>query len=108
MNKRDIIARAFLGTAIALAQSASMAQTWTALEPLPAPVRDGAICFAIDDKVYLGGGVGRKDFFQYDPVTLAWTAKPDIPGVASERAFAACFAVNGKGYVCLGSDGSTL
>lgn len=108
MNKRDHFTRTFLGTAVALAQCAAIAQTWTALDPLPAPARDAAICFAIDDQVYLGGGFGRKDFFQYDPGTQHWTAKPGIPGVSTERAFATGFAVNGKGYVCLGSDGTTF
>ena len=93
--------------ALAMSGATTRAQTWSPLQPLPSGSRDGSICFAIDDRIYLGGGGGgHKDFFVYDPSTQEWTAQPDIPGCTTERAFATAFALNGKGYVCLGSDGA--
>jgi N-acetylneuraminic acid mutarotase len=83
-------------------------QTFASRHDAPGAVRDGAISFAIDGKVYMGGGLGSKDFFEYDPVTNAWTPKENIPNCTTERAFATGFAIGNKGYVCLGSDGSVF
>lgn len=85
------------------------AQTWTAKQSYPLTAgADGSICFSIGNKIYAGGGMNSKSFYEYDPSSNAWAAKADIPGVADSRAFAISFSVNGKGYVALGIDGTTL
>jgi N-acetylneuraminic acid mutarotase len=88
--------------------SYSNAQTWIQKQNYPvAAGADGGICFSINDKIYAGGGVGSKQFREYDPSTDAWTVKANLPGVTSDRSFATAFSINGKGYVGLGLDGST-
>jgi N-acetylneuraminic acid mutarotase len=66
--------------------------------------RDAAVCFTIGDKLYMGGGAGKKDFYEYTPSTDTWVQKEDIPGVTESRAFGVGVAINGKGYVGLGGD----
>lgn len=83
------------------------AQEWVQRADVPVTTgTDGPIGFSIDEKVYLGGGVGNKRFYEYDPATMKWTRKADIPGVTTERAFGSGFAMNNKGYVGFGYDGS--
>jgi len=69
--------------------------------------RDAAVAFTIGNKIYSGGGAGNgnRDFYEYDTQTKLWTKKANIPGVDTNRGFAVGFAVNGKGYVGLGTDG---
>lgn len=66
--------------------------------------RDASVCFTIGNKVYVGGGAGKKDFYEYTPSTDTWVQKGDIPGVTQSRAFGVGLAINGKGYVGLGGD----
>lgn len=82
------------------------AQAWVQRPDVPFGDTDAPIGFAIDEKIYLGAGVGNKRFYEYDPATTKWTRKADIPGVTTERSFGSGFAINGKGYVCFGYDGS--
>src|SRR5207237_816700 len=84
-------------------------QVWTqqAMYPVAAG-SDGGICFTLNNKIYVGGGINSKAFREYDPVTNLWTTKANIPGVISSRAFGIGFSVNGKGYVGLGLDGTTI
>lgn len=88
--------------------NAALAQSFTAQPDLPGDTRDGAISFAIGNKVYLGGGISGSDFYQYDPATDQWTAKASIPNVSTYRAFGTAFAIGGKGYVCLGNDNNVF
>ena len=70
-----------------------------------------ATFFAINDKVYaalgatdttnVSGVLTKKDFFEYDPQTNAWTIKPQVGGPV--RYFPCSFAIAGKGYVGLGT-----
>ncbi|HYG16828.1 MAG TPA: hypothetical protein VEC12_13810, partial [Bacteroidia bacterium] len=66
--------------------------------------RDAGVCFAIGDKLYSGGGVGYKDFMEYDPATDTWDNIGNVPGVKYERSFCVSLAINGKGYVGIGND----
>lgn len=66
--------------------------------------RDAGVCFAIGNKLYSGGGVGYKDFMEYDPATDTWTSKGNLPGVKYQRAFGVSFTINGKGYAGMGAD----
>lgn len=67
-------------------------------------IRDASVCFTIGDKLYMGGGAGKKDFYEYNSATDTWIQKTDIPGVTQSRAFAVGLTINGKGYVGLGGD----
>jgi N-acetylneuraminic acid mutarotase len=63
------------------------------------------ISFAIGDKGYVGvgqtGGIDfSKSFYEYNPVTDAWTRKADFPGML--RRSAVGFAIAGNGYVTCG------
>jgi hypothetical protein len=69
-------------------------------------VRVNGSGFSIGSKGYIGlGYVGspsnlRKDFWEYNPSTDAWTQKANFAGAA--RCNAAAFSVAGKGYVGTG------
>lgn len=87
--------------------------TWTRKADLPGPVRFEAVGFSIGDRGYLGTGATEPeivdeqrlaDFWEYDPATDAWTRKADYRGEA--RVWAAGFALNGKGYIGLGTSGA--
>ncbi len=67
--------------------------------------RNNAVGFSIDGKGYVGTGFfNKKDFWEYDPSTDAWTQKADLPGVG--RFSAVGFAINGKGYIGTGNNSS--
>ncbi|HXS35688.1 MAG TPA: kelch repeat-containing protein [Flavipsychrobacter sp.] len=89
--------------ALMLITTSAIAQTWTAKANVPSP-RDASVTFTINNKVYLGGGAGNKDFWQYDPAADTWTKLADIPGTTTARGFAVGFAISGKGYIGLGAD----
>lgn len=83
---------------------------WTQKNDL-AIVRRGAAGFAINGKGYLGTGLGNspdniryKDFYEYNPLTNAWTQKADFGG--SVRFNAVGFSTSTKGYIALGYDTS--
>lgn len=78
----------------------------------PGPPRDEVYSFAIDDKIYVGGGakttgsyVFYTDFYAYDVQTKEWSSIADIPA-GSVDGFT--FSVGGRGYVGGGTkrDGS--
>lgn len=46
----------------------------------------------------------KKDFWEYDPATNAWTQKADFGG--TPRFLATGFSISGKGYIGTG-DGTT-
>lgn len=74
----------------------------------------GGTSFVIDSKIYLGAGahdstevngqIVRNNFWMYDPVDDTWTKKEDIGG--GLRLFGSGFAINGKGYIGLGTGGT--
>lgn len=88
----------------------SPAQTWVQRSDMPNTPTTGRwnpYGFAINDKIYMGGGyVGNgqstKDLWEYDMATDSWTQKADVPGSVNRTA-AISFSINGKGYVGLGS-----
>jgi N-acetylneuraminic acid mutarotase len=86
------------------------ANTWTRRADVPSVPRALAVGMAINGKGYVGLGTydatnpafkDTKDWWQYDPLSDAWTRKADFPG--GRRDGAAGFVVNGKGYVCSGT-----
>lgn len=77
---------------------------WTEVRPIPTSfTRINASCFAINGYGYFGMGENYgpgtflNDWFKYDPVANQWTSLQTFPG--AKREGAACFAVDGKGYV---------
>ncbi|HXS37977.1 MAG TPA: kelch repeat-containing protein [Flavipsychrobacter sp.] len=84
------------------------ADKWTQMNTTPGVslAREYAIAFAIDGKGYMALGndslTFKKDLWEYDPGTNAWTQKADFPG--GVRAFAGCFVINNKAYVGGGYD----
>ena len=64
----------------------TMPATWTQKANFPF-IREGAVSFSIGTLGYLGtgeqGSVYKKDFWEYNPSTNAWTQKADFGGVAS-------------------------
>ncbi|NUM31877.1 MAG: hypothetical protein HUU47_06080 [Bacteroidetes bacterium] len=82
---------------------------WTKLKNVPGINRNSAICFGINDKIYLGLGQdssGKKmnDFYEYDIYKKTWTQKGNFPG---NGLFApSSFVVKGRGYVCFGASNS--
>src|ERR1041385_8312847 len=84
---------------------------WTPKADIPPSTvagRWGAICFSVNDHVYVGGGyVGNftylDDLWEYDPVNDTWTQKTNLPG-ALNRTAAVSFVVNNNAYVGLGGE----
>lgn len=91
----------------------AQALKWTtkASVPLTTPSAIGgrsAMCFAINGKIYVGGGyiaslTNSREFYEYDTTTNVWTQKADLPGVLN-RSAGVGFAINGKGYMGLGAE----
>ena len=73
--------------------------------------REGAVAFVIDNKAYVGTGnsnaTDQKDWFVFDPAQNLWTRKADfISDQSIARSYGVGFAMNGKGYVTLGTGSS--
>lgn len=84
-----------------------LTDTWTQKADVPGSGRAGPIAFSIGGKGYLGTGrvfgtpyTFRQDFYEYDTLTNAWTAKANFPSV---RGGAVGCSIGGKGYAGLGS-----
>jgi N-acetylneuraminic acid mutarotase len=85
---------------------------WTRLPDFTHGARAGAVAVAIDDKAYIGLGVGSiwyYDFWQFNPKDNSWTQLADFPDgylVAQEkvrgRQGAVALAIDGKAYVGTG------
>jgi hypothetical protein len=89
-----------------LLNTSSIVLAWEQKQDYPvAAGADGGISFTINDIIYVGGGLGSKEFRSYDPATDQWTSLGLLPGVVTDRGFGIGFAINGKGYVGLGIDG---
>jgi N-acetylneuraminic acid mutarotase len=56
------------------------AGTWGTLEPVPKPIA-GANVAAVGGKLYVLGGIGLLESWQYDPASHQWTAKKPVPVV---------------------------
>ncbi len=82
----------------------TQAAKWTQKAPTLSTGRQGAVSFSINNLVYLGGGVNKKDFWVYNPAANNWAILPDIPGETRNRGFGVGFAINDKGYIGLGKD----
>ena len=81
--------------------------SWTQKANFVGVARESAVGFSINDFGYIGlGSTGsfsgneKKDFWKYDPSTNSWTQKANFGGTA--RGGAACFSINGKGYIGTG------
>jgi len=83
-----------------------------AVPNFPGTLREGAVAFVLNNKVYVGLGYNRDldyevldDFWEYDPATSTWTelttAKFPEPLYNS-----IAFVVNGRAFVGTGTDGS--
>ena len=86
------------------------ADRWTQRASLPSAVRDHASAFVIGQKAYVVGGMtcqgencsSLREVWEYDPALDRWTRKADFP---EEITTAACFVLNGLGYVGTGQAG---
>ena len=80
--------------------------TWTQKTNFPF-IRSDAVGFSIGIKGYVGtgsqGGTLKKDFWEFDPGTNAWTQKADFGGTARTSAIGA--GLFGYGYIGTGLDG---
>lgn len=93
---------------------------WLTKKDFGGDARSQAVAFSIGNFGYVGSGYNfnkderLKDFWQYDPELDNWSQKADLDygthavGRAIARSGAVAFSVNGKGYVGLGKDETTL
>jgi N-acetylneuraminic acid mutarotase len=90
--------------------------SWAQKADLPGSARRDAVSFVIGNYAYVGTGMDSvsapagltlKDFWRYNPLTNAWTAIADFPGMGGNGVyFSTGFSVEGKGYICAGKTGS--
>jgi N-acetylneuraminic acid mutarotase len=89
----------------------SSTDNWTQKASYPGNAYEELAGFVINNKAYVGTGVGDKpspgypannDFYEYDPNADKWTKKADFPG--EPRVGAVSFQIDGKGYLGVGSD----
>ena len=88
-------------------QISLFAQTWVQKASLP--IIDGiqgCFSFSINGKLYVGGGYDYNlgnvvnGFYEYDPVTNAWTVKASVPVAVGTNDG---FVLNGMGYIACGT-----
>jgi hypothetical protein len=65
----------------------SLTDEWKQLAPLPGAVRSQAVCFALDDRIFLGCGEGSNgisvlDMYEYHQTTNSWEQIPDVPAAS--------------------------
>ncbi len=90
-----------LGNQVAYSQVAA----WRQMSDFPGGPRTGAFSFAINNKIYIGGGASNgdvySDFWEYDINSGTWTRKADFGG--GKRSFAVAFSIGTKGYAGTGA-----
>ena len=91
MPKRFLLWLFFLCVTSAFSQG-----TWTQKASYPGYADMGCPGFAINDKGYISSGGGPNNFWEYDPITNAWTIKASFPDPSNG---ALTFTINGKGYI---------
>jgi len=77
---------------------------WQRMADFPEHGRVAASGFTLGDKIYFGTGyepgvIGKKDFWEYDPVADRWSGKSDCPVYI---AYATGLAIGGMGYLAIG------
>lgn len=87
--------------------SFSVTAQWTTRANFPGTARAKATSFAINDKIYVLGGITNSslilaDFWEYDITTNTWTQKPNFPG--PERYGAVSFVLGNTGYIATGGN----
>ncbi len=82
----------------------TQAAKWTEMAPMLSTGRKGAVSFAINNIIYVGGGTTHKDFWSFDPDANHWTRLADIPGTRLYRGYGVGFSIGDKGYIGLGAD----
>jgi len=87
--------------------SENLQGNWIKQSSFDGRLRDGAVCFVIDNYAYVGTGDDSDnylvDFRKYDAKNDSWSYKSEVanlPGLARKSAVA--FSAGGKGYVGLG------
>ncbi|MFK7787366.1 MAG: kelch repeat-containing protein [Crocinitomicaceae bacterium] len=82
-------------------------ETWSPTASLPV-ARTSSVAFSIDNFGYVGTGDtdpgSTNDFWQYNPSSDTWTSKAPVGPM--ERREAMGFALNGKGYLGTGGNGT--
>ena len=86
---------------------------WIPRANFPGSTRGGGCAFSLNNKGYIicGFGIGglsdvNAEFWEFNPATNTWVQKPDFPGTA--RRFLSAFAINNKGYITLGTNGTNM
>lgn len=86
-----------------------LSNSWNQKANFPGTARDACVSFAVNGKIYVGGGTDNTymfaDYYEYDPSNDTWTNKGNLPG--GEVAFPFCFTIGNKAYLVCGSNGST-
>lgn len=88
--------------------------SWTQKANFPGGKRAWGFVFVIGNNAYFGGGsdtvdlvgfthAGKKDFWQYNTVTGAWTVKKDLPYDSSYLVAPFAFTLGNKGYISCGT-----
>jgi hypothetical protein len=80
-----------------------VSDTWIQKADFAGGARELAVGFSINNKGYIGTGLGASDFWEYDPTLNIWTRKADFGG--GGRNMSAGFTVGGKGYLGTGDGG---
>jgi N-acetylneuraminic acid mutarotase len=80
--------------------------SWLKLPDYPGAGRLGVASMSLNGKGYMGlgfdgAGVGRSEWYEYNPATNAWTQKASLP--ATGRWSPAVFTIGNLGYVCTGA-----
>jgi PKD repeat protein len=86
-----------------------ISDTWAQKNNFPS-ARYGAATFTINGVAFAGAGrtaTGSyySDWYDYDPTNDAWTSRANYSG--GTKAYTAAFAVNGKGYMGTGYNGTS-
>ncbi|MGI4874427.1 MAG: Kelch repeat-containing protein [Janthinobacterium lividum] len=84
---------------------------WTTGNSFPGGLRQGAVSFIINNVAYVGTGIDAttakyNDLWSYNPTTNSWVYLTPMPAAAGSRYYAVAFALNNKGYVGTGYDGT--
>ena len=83
---------------------------WSRKADLPGEARDGATCFVVNGKAYVGGGAGGTnlyaDFYEYNPVLDEWTQKSDLP--TGSIIFPVSFTIGNYAYLTTGETSAEI
>lgn len=108
MRKLQLIKAGLIAASLLSLSTVKVYAKWKTVAQVPTSGRWSAMMFAVNDKIYIGGGYkgnlqSFNDLLSYDITGNKWNFLAGLPTNVTSRTAGVTFTANGKAYVGLGA-----